>query len=218
MHLGELMTPSMGNIIMHYLERVFVNTIALPGLAALGVCWVPAIAQPNPQPPNQPVVIAKLLPKVTAYDCGSVGAITLTRDSKNSDRFTYEAVNTKGQTLTISNGVGYGDPTSTIYTFLAKDGSEFIIEQFPTGKATLTTSGKGGVNSTSFTCTVTKASGTASSGSTTNSSSGTASESSSSVSETRTTVTRTTTVTKPASKPAPKPAPQPATGAVPALW
>ncbi|UBF24326.1 hypothetical protein K9N68_21805 [Kovacikia minuta CCNUW1] len=198
---------------MHYLKQLFVNTIALPSLAVLGACWVPAIAQANPQLPNQPVVIAKLLPKVTAYDCGSVGAITLTRDSKNSDRITYDAVNTRGQTLTLKNGVGYGDPTSTIYTFVAKDGSEFIIEEFPTGKATLTTSGKGGANSTSFNCTVTKAARTTS-GEAAGSSASTSSESSSSVSETRTTVIRTTTI----SKPAPKPAPQPATGAVPALW
>lgn len=141
---------------MHYLKRVLVNTIALPSLAVLGVYWMPEIASANPQPTHSPFLISKLLPKKTAYDCGSVGAITLTRDEVNRDRFTYKAVNSRGQTVTLTNGVGYGDTTSTIYTFVAKNGSEFIIEEFPTGRATLTTSGKSGVNSRSFNCTVRK--------------------------------------------------------------
>jgi hypothetical protein len=161
---------------------------------------MPAIANANPQPTQPPFLISKLLPKKTAYDCGSVGAVTLTRNETNHDRFTYEGVNTKGQTLTLKNGVGYGDATSTIYTFVEKDGSEFIVEEFPTGKATLTTSGKGGVNSTSFNCTVARA---------TRATSGSAAGSSS-VRETRPTATQTTTVTEPS--------PKPATGAVRALW
>lgn len=141
---------------MHLIRKSFKNSIAPISLLAIGVCFIPAIAHANPQFPNQPIVISKLLPKVTSYDCGTVGAITLTRESTRRDRFTYEAVNTRGQTLSIKNGVGYGNATSTIYTFMTKDGSEFIVEEFPTGKATLTTSGKG-VNSTSFNCTVVKA-------------------------------------------------------------
>jgi hypothetical protein len=191
---------------MHYLKRVLVNTIALPSLAVLGAYWLPAIASASPQPTHPPFLISKLLPKKTAYNCGSVGAITLTRDEVNRDRFTYKAVNPRGQTMTITNGVGYGDATSIIYTFVAKDGSEFIIEEFPTGKATLTTSGKGGVNSRSFSCTVAK--GTrATSGESTTGSSSTSSESSN-VSEPPTTVTR----------PASRITPQPTTEAIPALW
>jgi hypothetical protein len=197
---------------MRYLEQALVKTIALPSLVILGTCLMPTIANANPQSAQPPFFISKLLPKKVAYDCGSVGAITLTRNEANRDRFTYEGVNTRGQTLTLNNGVGYGDATSTIYTFVAKDGSEFIIEEFPTGKAVLTTAGKGGANSTSFNCTVATATRTTSEAAAGSSSS--TSESSSSVSETRTTVIRTTTVTKPA----PKPAPQPATGAVRALW
>jgi hypothetical protein len=195
---------------MQYFERVFVSVIALPGLAALGVCWMPAIVHANPLSSNQQFVMAKLLPKLTTYDCGTVGGIALTRDSKNRDRFTYDAVNSRGQTLTVKNGVGYGDAKSTIYTFVAKDGAEFIIEEFPTGKATLTTSGKGGVNSTSFDCTVIKATRAAASESTASSSSSESSGSSSRASSTRTTVIRETTE--------PKPTSQTGTGAVRALW
>jgi len=202
--------PSMEDLPIHYLKQILVNTIALSSLAVLGVYWSPDIASANPQPTHPPFLISKLLPKKTAYDCGSVGAITLTREEVNRDRFIYKSVNPKGQTMTLTNGVGYGDATSTIYTFVAKDGSEFIIEEFPTGKATFTTSGKGGVNSTSFNCTVTKVSRTTSSQSPAGSSSSTSSEAASSVSATRTTTTQKTTVTKPISKPA--------TGAVPALW
>lgn len=205
---------------MHYFRKSLIKTIALPCLVVLGASCLPAIAHANPQPIKQPFLISRLLPKKTAFDCGNMGAITLTREPANHDRFTYEAVNTRGQTLTIKNGVGYGDNTSTIYTFVGKDGSEFIVEEFPTGKATLTTAGKGGVNSTSFNCTVMKASGTAVSESAASSSSSrSASESSSSVSKTRSSETRITIIrTRSVAKPIPKPALPTTTGEVRGLW
>lgn len=71
-------------------------------------CLVPAIAQANSQSIKQPILISRLLPKTTVFDCGGA-AITLTRQPTNHDRFTYEAVTPRGQTLTIPNGVGYGN-------------------------------------------------------------------------------------------------------------
>jgi hypothetical protein len=137
---------------MKSVQRPSVNTIAAFSLLSLGTWFVPAIASANPT-----FIISKLLPKKTDFDCGTVGAITLTRDQKDHDRFTYNAVNSRGQTLTIKRGVGYGDDSSDIYTFVARDGSEFIIEKFRNGTATLTTSGKNNANSTTFDCKVMKA-------------------------------------------------------------
>lgn len=193
---------------MNTLTQQVGRLITFSGLLSLGVCLIPAIARANPKPANPTFVISKLLAKTTAFDCGNMGAITVTAEANNRDRFTYEAVNTRGQTLMLKNGVGYGDSSSTIYTFLAKDGAEFIIQEFPTGQATLTTSGKEGANSTNFSCTVVRASGTTSSGSAGGSSSTSTSESGASIRETR------TTVTKPMSKPASQAAPE----GVRALW
>jgi hypothetical protein len=183
---------------MHYFKEPLVNAIALPSLFVLAAL-MPTTVSANPKPVNPPFVISRLLAKTTAYDCGTVGSVTLTRDAVNHDRFTYDAVNSRGQTLTVKNGVGYGDATSTIYTFITKDGSEFIIEEFSTGKATLTTAGKSGVNANTFNCTVMR-SGSATRGSAVDSSPSTS-------------VIRTRVV-----QPVAKPAPQPTTGEVRGLW
>lgn len=197
---------------MHLTRQSFTNAIALGSFFSIGACLIPAIAHANPQSIKQPLVISRLLPKTTAFDCGGA-AITLTREPVNHDRFTYEAVTARGQTLRIPNGVGYGDSTSTIYTFVAKDGSEYIVEQRPDGSASLTTSSSSTSKPTTFDCTVIKSSAASSGSAASSSSSMSTSESSSSVSVTRTTVTRTTVA-----KPVPQPVSQPSNGAVRALW
>jgi len=132
------------------------TAISIASLLTFGGGLLPirAIAQPRLATPTY-TPTGGLLPKQTVYDCGNAGAITLTRDDKNRDRFTYEAVSTRGQKLTLKNGVGYASREGAIYTFSQKNGSTFIIGQEPNGKTTLTTSGKG-ISDTSFNCKITK--------------------------------------------------------------
>lgn len=122
---------------------------------------VPAIAQTRPAPPQtQPAppfyTPGAPLPKQTAYDCGNAGAVTLTRDPKNLDRFTYEGVNTKGKKLTLRNGVGYANPERAVYIFYRRGNLTTIVDQEPSGKTTMTTTGGKGVSDTTASCKVTK--------------------------------------------------------------
>ncbi len=191
---------------MHYPGKLLVNAIALPSLVILGTCSLSTIALAKPDAnQNQPLLISRLLPQKTVYDCGSAGSITLTRDAQNRDRFTYEAVNSRGQTLTLKNGVGYGTKDGNIYTFIGQGGSESIVAEKPSGKTTLTTADKNGANGTTFNCSVVKA-GTSRSDAGISSS---ASESSSGVNVPRTTSPQTTPRTT---------APKLTTGEVRGLW
>lgn len=134
------------------------GAIAIAGLLSLGGYLLPisAIAQPRSETPTYTPKDG-LLPKQTVYDCGNAGAITLTRDAKNRDRFTYEAVNTRGQKLIIRNGVGYAGEDGAIYVFEQKDGpAQFVVIQDPNGKTRLSTGSKNSRNTADFACKITK--------------------------------------------------------------
>ncbi|MBD1842586.1 hypothetical protein H6F89_03985 [Cyanobacteria bacterium FACHB-63] len=87
-----------------------------------------------------------------SYDCDTAGVITVTRQG-SSDRYTYDAVNNRGETIRISNGTSYTAGTTRVYTFATGD-TRFLIEDQGNGRATLSTS-QGGDNYTNFNCTVT---------------------------------------------------------------
>lgn len=92
-------------------------------------------------------------PIKASFDCDTAGAVTVTQEGdRNSDRYTYEAVNNRGETLRIPNGNSYTDNSSRVYTFTTGD-TRFLIEDQGNGKATLSTS-QGGGNYTNFNCTV----------------------------------------------------------------
>lgn len=90
-------------------------------------------------------------PSKASYDCDTAGAITVTRQG-NSDRYTYNAVNSRGETLRIPNGTSYTDGSTRVYTFITGD-TRFLVEDQGNGRATLSTS-QGGGNYTTFSCTV----------------------------------------------------------------
>jgi len=74
--------------------------------------------------------------------------------NRNSDRYTYIGVNSRGQKLKITNGVGYvKDSSETIYTFATKNDARFIIGDSHDGKAILSRS-QGDGPSTTFNCTL----------------------------------------------------------------
>lgn len=94
---------------------------------------------------------SQLGPSRVSYNCDTGASFTLTRQG-NSDRYTYDAVNTRGQTLRIQNGTSYTDGSNRVYTFTTGD-SRFLVETQGNSKATLSTS-QGGGNYTTFNCTV----------------------------------------------------------------
>lgn len=130
------------------------GAMSIASLLSLGGYLLPVSAIAQTRPTTPVYTPGSPLPRQTIYDCGNAGVITLTRHAKNLDRFTYRAVNTKGQKLIIRNGTGYASPERAVYTFYQKDAA-FIVDQELNGKATLTTTGKG-VKSTDFSCKLTK--------------------------------------------------------------
>lgn len=87
-------------------------------------------------PPEVPIRIGQLQPWSQTYSCGKF-AITLSQEGEG-DRYTYKAVNAKGQTLTITDGTQSGGRNySSIYTFNRSDGTEFVLEDYGGGKAAL---------------------------------------------------------------------------------
>lgn len=69
------------------------------------------------------------------YDCGE-SAITIRE--VGSDRYIYQAINPRGQTLTLTNGTSHaGRNFSSIYAFHREDGTEFVLEDFGGGSAAL---------------------------------------------------------------------------------
>jgi hypothetical protein len=192
---------------MTYLTEIkqFMNVIAISSLVCVEVSLLMTASHANPTLVVQNRVDKNnlYLPLKVSYDCGTAGSITLTQESNtNRERYTYTGVNSRGQTTTITNGVGYGGfPDADNYLFVAKDKTTFIIDDLRNGKATLQT-GTGSDTSkyTTFNCTVI--------------SSQAAQSSSSEQVTTQTTVIKRTTITpvKPAVK---KTAPA---NAVPALW
>lgn len=94
----------------------------------------------------------QLGPPRVSYDCDTAGAITVTRKG-NGTLYTYTAVNTRGEMLTVPNGTTYTDGSTRVYTFTTGD-TRFLLEDQGNGRATLSTS-QGGGNYTTFNCTVT---------------------------------------------------------------
>jgi hypothetical protein len=90
-------------------------------------------------------------PARTSYDCDTGSSITITRQA-DQNRYTYDAVNTRGETLRIQNGTSYTDGSTRVYTFTTGN-NRFLVEDKGNGKATLSTS-QSGSNYTTFSCTV----------------------------------------------------------------
>ncbi|MBW4582380.1 MAG: hypothetical protein KME42_22660 [Tildeniella nuda ZEHNDER 1965/U140] len=77
-----------------------------------------------------------------SYDCGQA-QVTVTEQSGDGNRYVYEAVNQRGNTINIKHGTYHrGAKRASVYTF-HKNGSNFVVEDLGRGKATLTTSGGG---------------------------------------------------------------------------
>ena len=92
---------------------------------------------PNVAPDADPIRLSQLQPWRQTYDCGEF-AITLSEQAR--DRYTYEAANASGQTLTLTNGSHHsGRNYSSIYTFNSDDGTQYVLEDFGGGKAALST-------------------------------------------------------------------------------
>lgn len=86
--------------------------------------------------PEVPIRISQLQPWSQTYACGET-AITLSQEG-GVDRYTYKAINAKGQTLTITDGTqSSGRNYSSIYSFNGSDGSGYVLEDFGGGKAAL---------------------------------------------------------------------------------
>lgn len=80
-----------------------------------------------------------------SYDCGQA-QVTLTEQGKG--RYVYEAVNMKGNTITIKNGIRREDDNnSSIYSFHKND-ADFVVEDRGNGTAVLTTANPPDSNAT----------------------------------------------------------------------
>ncbi|UBF28995.1 hypothetical protein K9N68_14830 [Kovacikia minuta CCNUW1] len=86
-------------------------------------------------PPKTSVLLSQAPPWRQTYACGNF-AITLSEQGR--DRYTYQATNPKGQTLTLKNGTHHGGRNySSIYTFNGSDGVQYVLEDYGVGKAAL---------------------------------------------------------------------------------
>ena len=69
------------------------------------------------------------------FICGDA-AVTISESAAN--RYTYQAVNARGQTLVIRNGTTHsGRNFSSIFVFDDNDGTEYVLEDFGGGIAAL---------------------------------------------------------------------------------
>jgi hypothetical protein len=140
-------------------KKRLVRSIALASLFPTGViagilcteAWLAPGAAHAATPPALPR-LSQLRSWQKSYDCGS-SLVTL-RQQGNSDRYTYESTNARGQTLVIRNGIGSGRGSASVYSFVNRDGTKFVVEDFRNGRATLTTSNYPSVDAATFDCTV----------------------------------------------------------------
>lgn len=113
-------------------KKQLVGSLEIASLLCAEVLLVPIAARATT--PKIPIRLSQLQQWRQTYDCGNF-AITLSQ--QGTDRYTYEAVDAKGQKLTISNGTHHsGRNYSSIYSF-SNDGSEYVLEDFGGGKAAL---------------------------------------------------------------------------------
>jgi membrane-bound inhibitor of C-type lysozyme len=86
-------------------------------------------------PLTTPILLSQAPPWRQTYVCGNF-AITLSEQGR--DRYSYQATNAKGQTLTVKNGTHHaGRNYSSIYTFSGGDGTQYVLEDYGGGKADL---------------------------------------------------------------------------------
>lgn len=107
-----------------------------------------AVAGP---PDAQPGLSQAQFPE-RVYECSTVGAFVLT-PQEESDRYTYEGINNRGESVTIRDGMRFRGSFSSTYTF-ASEATQFVVEEFPNGRITLTTGGgETNIAPTTFDCT-----------------------------------------------------------------
>ncbi|MBW4662256.1 MAG: hypothetical protein KME15_26685 [Drouetiella hepatica Uher 2000/2452] len=117
---------------MNNTKRQLMGSVAIASLLCAEIT-LPIAA--HAATPEASIRLSQLQPWRQAYECGDF-AIELGEEGR--DRYSYEAVNARGQKLSLSDGTHHGGRNySSIYTFNGNDGTQYVLEDFGGGKAAL---------------------------------------------------------------------------------
>lgn len=118
---------------MSSVREQFASSVSIASLLGIGFLLAP-IAALAITPTTNSVLLSQAPRWRQTYVCGN---FPITLSEQGRDRYTYEATNARGQTLTIRNGTHHaGRNYSSIYSF-NKDNSTYVLEDFGGGKAAL---------------------------------------------------------------------------------